>query len=351
MGFGGSFKTKYLAYVSAEHPTLPSAELKALLEAEDVPFHVEERLPGILLIESPRPVEEVAKSLKRASMMKALYRLILDSQLQPEELKREVDGLEPPAEKGGTFSLRVNRAPTLSVKVDTARLEHLIGDLLRRKMGWSVDLKNPQVWFQGFALPDRILLGLNLYRRPLRAFESREPGARPRFHPATLTPKLARCMVNLSRARTGHLLLDPFCGVGGVLIEAGLIGCQVIGVDAQRRMCEGCLENLRHYGVNALGVLWGDALHLPVSQVDRVVADPPYGTAASTMKRSMKTLLEGFMPQCASILTRDGFACLAAPLGLGLANIGSAAGLTPVENHQIYVHRRLTREIVVFKKP
>ena len=294
---------------------------------------------------------DLVKTLERASMTKALYKLILDSNLQGEELKRGLDGLKPPRGEAETFSLRVSRAPTLNVKVDTAGLERFIGGLLRRRLGWSVDLKNPQVRFQGFALPDRLLLGVHLYRRPLRVFESREPTVRPRFHPATLTPKLARCMVNLSRARSGQTLLDPFCGVGGVLIEAGLIGCRVIGVDAQRRMCEGCLENLRHYGVNALGVVWGDALHLPFNQVDRVVADPPYGTAASTMKRSTKTLLEGFMPQCASILKKGGYACLAAPLGIGLADIGSASGLTPVENHQIYVHKRLTREILVFKNP
>jgi len=49
-------------------------------------------------------------------------------------------------------------------------------------------------------------------------------------------------MVNLSGAR--REVLDPFCGTGGVLIEAGLIGLEVYGFDIQQSMVEGCKEIL-----------------------------------------------------------------------------------------------------------
>ena len=134
------------------------------------------------------------------------------------------------------------------------------------------------------------------------------------------------------------------------MIEAGLIGCRIIGVDAKKRMCRWCLENLKFYGLNPAGIVLGDALKLPVSLVDHVATDPPYGTAATTMKRPVKRLLTDFMPQCASTLKNHGYVCIAAPSKIGILEIGSESGLLPVEAHRIYIHRSLTREIAVFKK-
>ncbi len=45
-----------------------------------------------------------------------------------------------------------------------------------------------------------------------------------------MSPKLARCMVNLTGVKENDLVLDPFCGTGGILIEAGIMGARVIGV-------------------------------------------------------------------------------------------------------------------------
>jgi len=41
--------------------------------------------------------------------------------------------------------------------------------------------------------------------------------------------------------------------------------------------------------------------------------------------------------------------CVAAPKTLGLHEIGEKYGFRHVESHYVYVHRRLTREIAVFK--
>jgi tRNA (guanine10-N2)-dimethyltransferase len=229
-------------------------------------------------------------------------------------------------------------------------MEFILGKILKDKLHSKVDLEDPQAKFQGFVLEKKFILGLSLFERQKGIFRDRGPSLRPRFHPATLTPKLARCMVNLARAIPNGLLLDPFCGVGGVLIEAGLIGCQTIGIDAKEDMCRGCLENLRFYGVNPLGIVSADALKPPVVSADHVATDPPYGTAATTMKRPVKSLITEFMPQCASILENHGYICIAAPSRIGILDIGSDAGLIPVESHRIYIHKSLTREIAVFKK-
>ncbi len=67
------------------------------------------------------------------------------------------------------------------------------------------------------------------------------------FHPGVLMPRVARALANLSGIKPGELFLDPFCGTAGILIEAGLMGARVIGVDAQEKLVEGARMNLEAF--------------------------------------------------------------------------------------------------------
>lgn len=67
---------------------------------------------------------------------------------------------------------------------------------------------------------DKVLCCLLLWENQER-FEKRKAHLRLYNHPTSLHPRLARCLVNLANAKK---ILDPFCGSGGILIEAGLIG-------------------------------------------------------------------------------------------------------------------------------
>lgn len=46
-----------------------------------------------------------------------------------------------------------------------------------------------------------------------------------------MMPRMARTLVNLSLCGTGATLLDPFCGTGGILIEAEMLGIHTLGSD------------------------------------------------------------------------------------------------------------------------
>jgi len=56
-----------------------------------------------------------------------------------------------------------------------------------------------------------------------------------------IPPRLARIMINLSGARRGDILMDPFCGVGTIVSEATLIGMRIIGID----MKDNCIGDTR----------------------------------------------------------------------------------------------------------
>ena len=162
--------------------------------------------------------------------------------------------------------------------------------------------------------------------------------------------KLARVMVNLAQPKIGDLVLDPFCGSSGMLVEAGLIGCRVVGFDAKPHMLRGGLRNLRHYGTNLEGVVIADARHPPITKVDCIVTDPPYGRAASTLGTVTLRIAEDFLDAAVNLLPRGARICMAAPKTVNLGEVGEKAGFKHMESHFMYVHRSLTREVVVFKK-
>ena len=103
-----------------------------------------------------------------------------------------------------------------------------------------------------------------------------------------MPPRLARIMVNLSFCTGGKVLLDPFCGVGTILLEALLAEATVVGLDLNNWCVEAAKMNLKwlstEYGLRdaKFRILRGDALDMvkKIGQgVDCVVTEPDLGPA------------------------------------------------------------------------
>jgi len=156
-------------------------------------------------------------------------------------------------------------------------------------------------------------------------------------------------MVNLSGAIAGTTFLDPFCGVGGILLEASLLGCNVIGLDALRRMIRGSRRNLKFFQMDPSGLVRGDARKIPFTQIGAMATDPPYGTGASTLKSTTRNILKDFLPEARSALAKDGRLVVASPLATGTPDLAESAGFKVADRHEVYVHRSLTREILVLE--
>jgi len=162
--------------------------------------------------------------------------------------------------------------------------------------------------------------------------------------------KLARCMVNLAQPKAGELVMDPFCGTASMLIEAGLIGCRVVGFDVKRHMVKGSLQNLLCYGVKPEGMAVADARHLPAVKADCIVTDPPYGRSATTLGWSTQQIMRDFLLTVEDRLPRGKRLCTASPKSVEVGKMGEELGFKHIESHLMYVHRGLTREIAVFKR-
>ena len=105
-------------------------------------------------------------------------------------------------------------------------------------------------------------------------FLKRKAHKRPVLFPASLNPKIARAMVNLTGIEKG-LVVDPFCGTGGLLIEAGLMGLKIKGYDINKWMINACEKNFKHYKIKDYNLIVKDACKVK-GKFDAIVADLPY---------------------------------------------------------------------------
>lgn len=60
-----------------------------------------------------------------------------------------------------------------------------------------------------------------------------------------ISPRLSKILINLSGAKRGILLLDPFCGVGGILQEALIKNIKCYGIDKDKKAIINAEKNLK----------------------------------------------------------------------------------------------------------
>lgn len=334
--------------LSGEHQTIPTAEVKAILEAEGWPWRLVDEGPFYIEVEAPP--KACARVVERASMVMEGCLKLASSSADVEEAKRVLSSLDWSWLDGSSFAVRVSSKAHGCGAPSSVELERAIGAIIKRACHSArVDLKLPSKVIRGLVVGGKLLIGLREAEAKRGRFNERRPKKRPFFHPSALEPKLSRLYVNLSRARAGDVLLDPFAGTGGILIEAFLIGCTPLGVDLDPAMARGALTNARAFNVQA-HVALGDARKLALRGVDCIATDLPYGRASSTHGLKYSKLLEGFLFSAAEVLRRGGYACLGAPSKADVETPSLQAGFEVAERHDIRVHRSLTRRITVLRK-
>jgi len=338
---------RFFFILSGEHPTLPIAELKAILQAYAIEYKIVGNFYKLVEVEADRTrLESIAS---RGGYIDEMGEEVLHTEDNLPSIKREVEftNLEPFLSSQDSFSIRMLRFGGVSKELSRVHLEGYLGKLLAEKTGAKVDLRSPKKPFRGVLAGSRFHWGRIMHQRAKGSIHRRRPRRRAVFHPSTMPPKLARCLVNLSEVKDGETFLDPFCGVGGIAIEASLLGCNVVGVDALSRMVRSARRNLAHFGLKSYGLIRGDARNLPLRNVDAIATDPPYGTGASTLKSTTKDILASFLPQAKGILSPGGKVVFASPLGTGAVDLAESQGFKVFDRHELYVHRSLTREILV----
>lgn len=342
---------KLFFLLSGEHQTLPVSEAQAILEAEGYNYRILENLTQVLRLEAD--VNSVESIKFRSALTRICCQEIFNCDASLSEILDNIRSisLDEFIEEDESFAVRVRRVKGATPELVRVELERKLGEqILETVKNTRVNLSNPQKSFFGVLTDNRFIFGLKTAEIIPKPFYERRPRRRPVFHPTAMPAKLARAMVNLAQPRKGDLVLDPFCGTGGMLVEAGLIGCRVLGFDAKPHMLRGGLKNILHYGIKPEGVAIADARYPPVTKADCIVTDPPYGRSASTLGTSTRLIVEDFLSAVGDTIPRGKRICMASPKTVSIAEAGEEAGFKHIESHFVYVHRSLTREIVVFEK-
>ena len=339
-----------LCIQSQEHPKLPQGELKAVIECEEMQTSLEVITEGLVILKdiSSDSIDDYYQILtRRLGYTHEVHQILRVSNIS----SFDEDILAIPWQDyiNENFAVRVKR---FNSQIDTVAYERNAGALILEKCAnVKVKLNNPNSLVRLVAFEDIIYVAIEKYHLDKKHFEDIKPHKRPFFFPGSMSPKLARCMVNLSRVKAGQLVLDPFCGTGGILIEAGLIGCKVVGSDVNWKMKNGTAINLEYCGIKDYRTFHLDVRELKMyEKVAGVVTDPPYGISTSTGDIDGEDIFKEFFHSIYDNMADDAYLCMASPHYVNLIPMIDDVGFELVEQYAIKMHRSLTRIISVIKK-
>ena len=251
---------------------------------------------------------------------------------------------EATIERSGSVAVRA-RDVRGTAGIDSQAVQRRLGQILVDR-GFEVELDDPEQTLVALFAGEQAVLGWQVAITD-RGYGDRAPTDRPFFQPGSMDPLLARAVANLAGVTPGDVVLDPMCGTGGLLIEAGLLGADTIGLDAQEKMVRGTRQNLQ----SALGgtphVGQGDVTALPLrdDSVDAVVFDAPYGRQSKIASHGLEELIQGALAEAARVSSR---AVLVADREYD--ELARAAGWTLEAKHERRVHRSLTRYVHVLTR-
>lgn len=120
------------------------------------------------------------------------------------------------------------------------------------------------------------------------AVEKRDMEKPVRRNELSISPRLAKILINLSQVREGETLLDPFCGIGVILQEALLQKIKVIGIDKDETAIKDAEVNLRwfNFSENDYKLINGDSSKVRISKIYGIATEPDLGK----LQRSIPSL-------------------------------------------------------------
>ncbi len=242
----------------------------------------------------------------------------------------------------GRFFVRVSGRN----KTETEYFENEIGRVLN---GYGrISFRNPDFIIRAVYI-NRWYLCILKYEKNKKEFESRRAPLRPFFSPVSLHPKYARYLINTSFTKPGDTIIDPFCGTGGILIEAALMKRKIIGNDSSLNMVMGTKLNLKYFDIKDYKIYNDDISHLNISRkVNAIVTDMPYGRSSGIDNHEINDLYMESFKKFSDILIKNGKCSVI---------INDKKFLTYAEDYfdvikivPVYQHKSLVRQFVILNK-
>ena len=334
---------KFIFELSKEHKTLPTSEILACLKAEDINYNLIEINQDVLVVDLLTKNDKIKEISKRLSYTFNIDELLFSCSTSINAIKKHA--LKYNIKKNGSIAIRYRNRSDM---INSQEIVQLLGKIYSKNR--KVILRKPEIEVRVLITNSTVYVGLKVSELDKQQFENRKVQYRPYFSPISLHPKLARTLVNLSAIKKNEVLLDPFCGTGGILIEAGIIGISVVGSDIEEKMVKGCKENLDYYKIKNYKLFSSDigSINAHVSKIDAVVTDLPYGKSTTTKGEDIKKLYERTFKSISYVLKEGGRAVIGLP-GKNMLSIGEQY-ISLLGKHDFRVHGSLTRYFGVYKK-
>lgn len=307
-----------LFLLKGPHFDLAASEAKAAVFGwgwwKDKTAHAE----GTILLDSRRAPQHL-------SLSRFATKVIMDC--APGDLKRRLAAARIPVK--GSFKI------VLTDQIGTGTAERELATIIWSRLPQpKVDLQRPDTVIDIVITAKRAYVGVRIWTNA-EDFESRRTHLLPAMHPSGMHPSIARALVNLSCAKSIH---DPFCGAGGLLIEAGLSHRKASGADIDPAMVVRARKNAAGLRLHpelrvADAMMW-------VPRCQAIIADLPYGR--NTRPAALIPLLEASLHR-ASLSTKRAIIGLPAQLPM-------PGGWTVRAHFEIYVHKSMTRHFYVLEK-
>jgi tRNA (guanine10-N2)-dimethyltransferase len=321
--------------LSGESKDLPAAEALRCIEAEASEHEVLASGPGYLIASFP---EEFLDAIAgRVALTHGIGRYL--GTYDPDD-PSSLSDVELPS---GTFAIKAKRFEGMMKDADSQKIVRNAGALLSRKN--QVDLKDPDILVK-MQMCDRVHLYIEERSIEKDLLEKRKVGERPFFSPISLHPKYARTLINLTGVKRGGTVLDPFCGTGGIVIEAAEMGMKAIASDFDENMVIGCRENIDFYKLKLEDFDTLDISDIAerFGNIDAVATDPPYGRSTKTGGEDISKIYDRAMSSIPNVLNPDGRAGIIFPHEV-------RSDTMVLENiYRQRVHGSLSRHYHIFRK-
>jgi tRNA (guanine10-N2)-dimethyltransferase len=334
---------KYLFELSKEHKKIPKDEIFSILKSEDKNFDIIEKNQDILVVKIDINKKDIKRISKRLSHCFFVNEFLFKSTKAFDELRLKAN--KNPIKSPGSVAVKYKNRSNLE---DSRPIVRTLADVYTKNR--KVKLDNPENEIRVIITNDQLYVGNKIHEIDRTQFEQRKVQNRPFFSPISLHPKIARALVNLSTVKKNDLLLDPFCGTGGIILEAGLMGIKTIGGDIEEKMIQGCKQTLDFYKIKNYNLLCSDIGDIKnhIDSVDAVVTDMPYGKSTTTKGEQRNCLYKRAFESISEVLKKDKNAIIGLP-DKDFIKLAKKY-FKYIDTYEFRIHKSLTRYFAMFKR-
>jgi tRNA (guanine10-N2)-dimethyltransferase len=332
---------EYEVYLLGNNLSLARCEITSLVQriTDCAEFQWNGRFGAIKSDVNPLPflrrravlTHEVGKVLTEGTNISDVVRDLIKSMFESNDSRK-------------TFAVKVIDVDSSLQSGEKTSLSSTIGSCIQKLTRRPVSLKHPQEVYTLFVMEGKWLLSKSYSTSLCKELQDVRARQYPFFHPSMMNSVLARVMCNIAGVLPSDIVLDPFCGGGGILVEAEKIGARVIGIDRNWRLLSGAKSNLASLKEYHHTLIQSDSRYLPIDDVDRIVTDPPYGKSSSTLGAQSTELVETCIRRVLDWERLQGM-CICADSKMNLGRFLQEVGLEEHTRVPIRVHRSLTREV------